>query len=89
MDTTDWVMLALASIYFLFNIKNVYYFFVRSFYHNGIMFTLWIILFITIFITGCIIGVSVPKYNWMPQWAFIWAIVGFLVYRNTIGFKDD
>lgn len=89
MDITDWVLLSLASVYFLFNIKKVYYFFVGSFANHGIIFTIWIILFITIFIVGCIIGVLAPQYNRIPQWAFIWCIVGFLVYRNTIGFKDD
>lgn len=88
MDITDWVLLILVGIYFLFNIKKVYYSIVSGFVNNGSGFTLYLMGFVAIFITGCIIGVTSPQYDWMPQWAFIWYIVGFFVYKFTIGFKD-
>lgn len=93
MDITDWVLLSIASIYFLFNIKKVYYFFVGSFTNDGIAFTLWIIWFVLIWIIVLIFAFFLPQYEKnvvkIVQWTFIFSIVGFLVYRNTIGFKDD
>jgi hypothetical protein len=89
MDVTDWVLLTLASIYFLFNIKKVYRFFVGSFSIDGIAFTLWIIWFVLIWIAVLIFAFLAPSYGWILQWTFILSIAGFLVYRNTIGFKDD
>jgi hypothetical protein len=89
MDYTSWVLLILASIYFLFKIKFVYYSITESFFNNGSAFTLWLMEFVMMFIVGCVIGIAIPEYGWVLQWVVILNIVGFLVYRNTIGFKDD
>lgn len=89
MDITDYVLLGLASIYLLFNIKNLYYFITGSFINDGKMFTLWLMLFIIIWIVVLIFAFLAPQYGWVVQWAFIWSVAGFFVYRFTIGFKND
>lgn len=89
MDWASWFFLIIGVIYFLFNIKKLYHFFVGSFFVDGIAFTLWIIWFVLIWIMVLIFAFFAPQYGRIAQWAFIWSIVGFLVYRNTIGFKDD
>jgi hypothetical protein len=85
MDTADWIMLILALMYILYKSKNIYYAFIGSFVNNGTGFTLYLIGFVVIFITFCIVGVVSPMYRWIPQWTFIWYIVAFFVCRFLFG----
>jgi hypothetical protein len=88
MDWASWFLLSVASIYFLFNIKNVYSFILWSFHENGKLFTFGLLSFLSIFILGIILGFSAPKYGWIPQWALIWYIVAFIIYRLIFGVRD-
>jgi hypothetical protein len=92
MDWASWVLLSLGAIYLLFNIKKVFYFFSGNLKYD-LAFTLWIIWFVLIWVVVIIFAFFVPTYvktaEKIVQWTFILSIVGFLVYRNTIGFKDD
>ncbi|MDP4087123.1 MAG: hypothetical protein Q8934_21405 [Bacillota bacterium] len=85
MDASDYFLLVIAVIYFLFNIKKVYTFFRYSFNENGVIFTLGLILFVSICILGLIFAFTAPQYGWIPQWAFILFIVGFFVCRFLFG----
>lgn len=87
MDLADYVLLTIAVIYFLFNIKNVY-FFIRWSFSEGKVFAIGLILLAAIFILGLILAFTSPKYGWIPQWAFIWYIVAFFVYRLIFGVRD-
>jgi hypothetical protein len=85
MDTTSWVLVILASIYALFNIKKIYNLILFSWSEMGGIRTLFIILFFLILFGGAIIGTLVPRYGEIFRWAFILYIVGFFVYRLIWG----
>jgi hypothetical protein len=85
MDFTTWTLLIIALIYWLFNIKKIYYALINGFAEYGIPFMVGWIVFILIFITGCIVGVVAPNYGWIPQWLLILFIVGFFVCRFLFG----
>lgn len=85
MDITTWALLIMVSIYFLFNIKKVYYGIIGIFSEYGVPFAIGLMVFALIFIVGCIIGIVAPEYFWIPQWAFILFIIGFFVCRLLFG----
>jgi hypothetical protein len=85
MDFTMWALLITALIYWLFNIKKIYYALTGGFAEYGTPFMIGLLIFIFIFITFCVVGIVAPHYVWIPQWAFIWYIVGFFVCRFLFG----
>lgn len=85
MDFVTWALLITALVYWIFNIKKIYYALIGGFSEYGIPFMIGLLAFILIFITGCIVGVAAPKYGWIPQWGLILYIVGFFICRFLFG----
>lgn len=88
MDWASWALLAIALIYWLFNIKKIYLFVVWTLHENRIIFNIGLFLLVAIFISGLILAFAAPQYGWIPQWALIWYIVGFFIYRIFFGVRD-
>lgn len=88
MDWASWFLLIVGGIYWLFNIKKIYHFFVWSFLENGVFFTSGILLLAVIFLSGIFFAFVAPQYGWITQRAFIWYIVAFIVYRLIFGVRN-